>query len=107
MMVLQDQHSEVLRVIFRPSTRTQCRCQKETASERNAPKLQKHASSLNFVCSTTGGPIFLKSSMFQSAQTERNDPMEKLLLNREPLLTPAAVSRWLGVPPRTVCLWAE
>jgi excisionase family DNA binding protein len=33
--------------------------------------------------------------------------MEKLLFTREPLLTTAAVSRWLGVAPRTVCLWAE
>jgi excisionase family DNA binding protein len=27
--------------------------------------------------------------------------------NREPLLTTAAVSKWLGVSTRTVCLWAE
>ena len=33
--------------------------------------------------------------------------MEKLLSNREPLLTTAAVSRWLGIAPRTLCLWAE
>ena len=26
---------------------------------------------------------------------------------REPLLTTAAVSRWLGVSTRTLCLWAE
>src|SRR2546429_6262289 len=26
---------------------------------------------------------------------------------REPLLTTAAVSKWLGVSTRTVCLWAE
>lgn len=33
--------------------------------------------------------------------------MEKLLFNREPLLTTAAVAKWLGIAPRTVCLWAE
>ena len=33
--------------------------------------------------------------------------MEKLLTNREPLLPTAAVSRWLGIAPRTLCLWAE
>jgi excisionase family DNA binding protein len=32
--------------------------------------------------------------------------MEKLL-NAEPLLTTAAVARWLGVSTRAVCLWAE
>jgi excisionase family DNA binding protein len=32
--------------------------------------------------------------------------MEKTI-NREPLLTTAAVSKWLGVSTRTVCLWAE
>jgi excisionase family DNA binding protein len=26
---------------------------------------------------------------------------------REPFLTTAAVSKWLGVSTRTVCLWAE
>ena len=26
--------------------------------------------------------------------------------NREPLLTVAAVAKWLGMAPRTVCLWA-
>ena len=34
--------------------------------------------------------------------------MEKVLIsNREPLLTTAAVSKWLGVSTRTLCLWAE
>ena len=33
--------------------------------------------------------------------------MEKLLSKREPLLTTAAVAKWLGVSTRTVCLWAE
>jgi excisionase family DNA binding protein len=32
--------------------------------------------------------------------------MEKIM-NREPLLTTAAVSKWFGVSTRTVCLWAE
>ena len=27
--------------------------------------------------------------------------------NREPLLSTAAVAKWLGVSTRTVCLWAE
>jgi excisionase family DNA binding protein len=33
--------------------------------------------------------------------------MEKLILNREPLLTTAAVAKWLGISTRAVCLWAE
>jgi len=33
--------------------------------------------------------------------------MEKLLSLREPLLSTAAVAKWLGVSTRTVCLWAE
>jgi excisionase family DNA binding protein len=33
--------------------------------------------------------------------------MEKLLTNREPLMTTAAVAKWLGVSTRTLCLWAE
>jgi excisionase family DNA binding protein len=33
--------------------------------------------------------------------------MEKFLFNREPFLTTAAVAKWFGVAPRTVCLWAE
>jgi excisionase family DNA binding protein len=33
--------------------------------------------------------------------------MEKLSSNREPLLTTASVSKWLGVSTRTLCLWAE
>ena len=32
---------------------------------------------------------------------------EKQSQNREPLLTTAAVAKWFGVSPRTVCLWAE
>jgi excisionase family DNA binding protein len=33
--------------------------------------------------------------------------MQKWLSNPEPLLTTAAVAKWLGIAPRTVCLWAE
>jgi excisionase family DNA binding protein len=33
--------------------------------------------------------------------------MEKLLFSREPLLSTAAVAKWFGIAPRTVCLWAE
>lgn len=33
--------------------------------------------------------------------------MEKLITNREPLMTTAAVAKWLGVSTRTLCLWAE
>lgn len=33
--------------------------------------------------------------------------MQKLSNNHEPLMTTAAVSRWLGVATRTLCLWAE
>jgi excisionase family DNA binding protein len=32
---------------------------------------------------------------------------QKLPINREPLLTTAAVAKWLGVATRTICLWAE
>jgi excisionase family DNA binding protein len=32
--------------------------------------------------------------------------MEKLT-NREPLLTTAAVAKWLGISTRAICLWAE
>jgi len=45
--------------------------------------------------------------------TERHfilNPMkliQKLSYNPEPLLTTAAVAKWLGVATRTVCLWAE
>jgi excisionase family DNA binding protein len=34
-------------------------------------------------------------------------PMQKLSSNPEPLLTTAAVAKWLGVATRTLCLWAE
>ena len=33
--------------------------------------------------------------------------MEKLSSKYVPLLTTAAVAKWLGVSTRTVCLWAE
>jgi excisionase family DNA binding protein len=33
--------------------------------------------------------------------------MEKLPSNREPLMTTAAVAKWLGISTRAVCLWAE
>jgi len=33
--------------------------------------------------------------------------MERSSFNRESLLTTAAVAKWLGIAPRTVCLWAE
>jgi excisionase family DNA binding protein len=33
--------------------------------------------------------------------------MQNFLSNRESLLTTAAVAKWLGIAPRTVCLWAE
>ena len=33
--------------------------------------------------------------------------MQKWPSNHEPLLTTAAVAKWLGIAPRTVCLWAE
>jgi excisionase family DNA binding protein len=33
--------------------------------------------------------------------------MEPLFSKREPLMTTAAVSKWLGVSTRTICLWAE
>src|SRR5262249_45352315 len=33
--------------------------------------------------------------------------MQKLSCNPEPLLSTAAVAKWLGVATRTICLWAE
>lgn len=33
--------------------------------------------------------------------------MEKQFTSREPLMTTAAVAKWLGVSTRTLCLWAE
>ena len=33
--------------------------------------------------------------------------MEKLMNNHEPLLSTAAVAKWLGISTRTLCLWAE
>lgn len=33
--------------------------------------------------------------------------MEKLYSTREPLMTTAAVAKWLGISTRAVCLWAE
>ena len=33
--------------------------------------------------------------------------MDRLTTNREPLLTTAAVAKWLGISTRAVCLWAE
>jgi excisionase family DNA binding protein len=33
--------------------------------------------------------------------------MENFSSKREPLLTTAAVSKWLGTSTRTLCLWAE
>lgn len=33
--------------------------------------------------------------------------MDRLLTNSEPLLTTAAVAKWLGISTRAVCLWAE
>lgn len=32
---------------------------------------------------------------------------EKVFLQREPLLSTAAVAKWLGISTRAVCLWAE
>ncbi len=33
--------------------------------------------------------------------------METLTNKHEPLMTTAAVSKWLGISTRTLCLWAE
>ena len=33
--------------------------------------------------------------------------MENLSHKHEPFLTTAAVSKWLGISTRTLCLWAE
>jgi excisionase family DNA binding protein len=37
----------------------------------------------------------------------QNNLSEKLTFYREPLLTTAAVAKWLGISTRAVCLWAE
>jgi excisionase family DNA binding protein len=37
----------------------------------------------------------------------QNKTLEKSLFCREPLLTTAAVAKWLGISTRAVCLWAE
>jgi excisionase family DNA binding protein len=33
-------------------------------------------------------------------------PRHLTIVHRDPLLTAAAVAKWLGIAPRTVCLWA-
>jgi len=33
--------------------------------------------------------------------------MDRPSTNREPLMTTAAVAKWLGISTRAVCLWAE
>jgi len=33
--------------------------------------------------------------------------MDRQSTNREPLMTTAAVAKWLGISTRAVCLWAE
>ncbi len=33
--------------------------------------------------------------------------MDRVSTNREPLMTTAAVAKWLGISTRAVCLWAE
>jgi excisionase family DNA binding protein len=33
--------------------------------------------------------------------------MENTYPNRQPLLTTAAVAKWLGISTRAICLWAE
>jgi len=44
---------------------------------------------------------------FPQPKKPKEITMNKVLFDREPLLTTAAVSKWLGIAPRTVCLWAE
>ena len=48
-------------------------------------------------------PSFIGGPFFQVG----NGPMEKLSSNPQPLLTTAAVAKWLGISTRAVCLWAE
>jgi excisionase family DNA binding protein len=38
---------------------------------------------------------------------KQSEDMDRLSTNREPLLTTAAVAKWLGISTRAVCLWAE
>jgi excisionase family DNA binding protein len=50
----------------------------------------------------------LKIGWISKERSHQTDmPMEKFLSNYEPLLTTAAVARWLGVSTRAICLWAE
>ncbi len=37
----------------------------------------------------------------------QNKSTDRLSFYREPLLTTAAVAKWLGISTRAVCLWAE
>jgi excisionase family DNA binding protein len=51
-----------------------------------------------------------QSKMHQLDRVAKSTPCEResvLSLGLEPFLTTAAVSRWLGVSTRTLCLWAE
>jgi excisionase family DNA binding protein len=38
---------------------------------------------------------------------EKGRKAQTMFTNREPLMTTAAVSKWLGISTRTLCLWAE
>ena|SRR5947208_11584209 len=53
----------------------------------------------------SGSHALPKSTMPALSNTMR--PIQKPSSNREPLLTTAAVAKWLGVATRTLCLWAE
>jgi excisionase family DNA binding protein len=43
----------------------------------------------------------MSNAVLQSKSSKRS------FLDREPLLTTAAVAKWLGISTRLVCLWAE
>jgi excisionase family DNA binding protein len=70
------------------------------------PARQKHlADSLPDSPNIFSFPISTLSEIPE--QTCGKEAMAKLLSEYEPLLTTAAVAKWLGISTRAVCLWAE
>jgi excisionase family DNA binding protein len=61
----------------------------------------------NIPCNRIGPDSLTDLQQIDRFHTQRDPAMEKLLSTYEPLLTTAAVAKWLGVSTRAVCLWAE
>jgi excisionase family DNA binding protein len=55
---------------------------------------------------SVGGQARKRSRRFLNLESTKM-LMERSISDREPLLTTAAVAKWLGVATRTICLWAE